>query len=173
MNRFFDSLGFDSASAFVDSTLHPASLGKTLCLSSVLAFAGSFLKTYIGIAPTTALVIFILFCMELFTGIRASKKEGNKFESRKFQKGFIKMFLYLVMIGSAHMLSQDIEPKSLLGFEFHIYEWLHYFFLNFTILQLIVSNIENFNRLGWSDFVPALDKISSFLNIKKKEGSNE
>lgn len=167
MNKFLDSIGFDSTQALIDSTLHPTTLIKVTTISSVFAVAGSFFEDYIGVAPITAIVIFVLFVLELFTGVKASKKEGHKFESRKFQKGFIKLFLYLIMIGSAHLLSKNMSPKPVFGFSFNVYEWLHYFFLNFTILQFFISNIENFRRLGWSEFVPALDKIGDFLNIKK------
>jgi len=173
MTKLLDSLGFDSVTAFADSVVHPTSLPKTIVASTALASVGSFFETHVGIAPAIGVVILLLFVMELFTGIRASKAEGNKFESRKFQKGFVKMFLYIIMIGIAHTLEQHIVPRPLLGFNINIYEWLHYFFLNFTILQLIVSNIENFNRLGWDDFVPALGKIGSFLNIKKKVSNLE
>ena len=78
------------------------------------------------------------------------------------------------MIGATHTMEQHIIPRPILGFELNIYGWLHYFFLNFTILQLIVSNIENFKRLGWDEFIPALGKISKFLKIKnnKKEGED-
>jgi len=168
MTRLLYSLGFDSIPSFVDSVVHPTSLPKTAIGSVALASLGTFFEAHVGIAPAIGIVILLLFVMELFTGIRASKLEGHKFESRKFQKGFVKMFLYNVMIGIAHTLEQHIIPRPLLGFEINIYEWLHYFFLNFTILQLIVSNIENFNRLGWDDFVPAIGKIGSFLNIRKK-----
>lgn len=169
MKNLLDSMGFDSPQSFVDSTLHPTSLVKISVFSSAGAVLGSFLENYVGIAPTTLLVIGVLFVMELITGVKASKKEGKEFQSRKFQKGFIKLFLYFIMIGSAHMLSQGMTPKPLFGFEFDIYAWLHYFFLNFTILQFFISNIENFRRLGWSEFIPALDKIGDFMNIKKKE----
>lgn len=168
MKTLLDSMGWDSTQAFVDSVLHPVALVKVTVASSVGAVVGSFLETYVGLSSATTIVILLLFCVELFTGIKASKKEGNKFESRKFQKGFIKMFLYGLMIASAHILSQNIEPKPLLGFTFNIYEWLHYFFLNFTILQLFISNIENFRRLGWEEFVPAIGKIGDFLNVGKK-----
>ena len=59
--------------------------------------------------------------------------------------------------------------KPFFGFDFNIYEWLHYFFLNFTILQLFISNLENFKRLGWQEFVPAINKISNFLKIGNKK----
>ena len=86
--------------------------------------------------------------------------------SKKLGRGFLKMMIYMSMIGSANLLAQHIHIKPILGWTFNYYEWIHYTCMNFVILQLFMSNIENFNRLGWTEFVPLLKKLSKLLKLK-------
>jgi phage-related holin len=166
--------GFDSTGHFIDSTFHPDSVPNIIAVSSVFASIGYIVEFLLGVQIPVTVVIILLFILELYTGIKASKKEGNKFESPKFRKGFIKLFIYMIMIGCAHWLANTVPVKPFFGFTFNVYEWLHYGFVNFVILELFISNIENFDRLGWKTFVPFLKKIKGILNINlKKDGEGE
>jgi hypothetical protein len=160
-------IGYDNISSFVKSTFHPDSLLLTILSSVTIASISSFFKDYVGINAPIALAIFLLFCMEMFTGVYASKKEGRSFESSKFGRGFIKMGLYIILIGVSHALAKNMIVPPGAWLTFNIYEWVYYVFLNFTILQLIVSNIENFNRLGWDEMMPVLKRLSSILKLGK------
>ena len=161
-----NEIGFESSTHLINSTFHPNCMKATLSISAGLALANSFLQDFIGIEPYAGLAILILFLIEIVTGIRSSIREGGHFSSRKLWGGFIKLGIYMALIGASHLLADNIPAKPFLGFSFNIYEWLHYFFLNFTILQLFTSCIENFRRLEWGEFVPAIDKISKFLRLE-------
>lgn len=169
LNDITNEIGFDSAQSFIDSLVHPKQIGFTITSSGILGSVGYYFEQYVGMAPAVGMAVLLLFGVEMVTGILASKKEGKGFSSKKFGSGLIKMGIYFLIIAGVHVLAQNITPKPLLGFEFNIYEWLHYFFLNFIILQLIISNLENFKRLGWGDFIPAINKITKFLGIKDKK----
>lgn len=161
-------IGYDSIDSFMDSLIHPNQIGVTSTTSVVATGLAYYFETYVGIAPAVGMAIFVLFFLEMFTGIKASRREGKGFNSRKFGSGCIKMGVYIMIISVMHVVSQYITPKPLFGWEFNIYEWLHYFFLNFVILQMVISNLENFERLGWDAMVPAVKKINSLLGIKPK-----
>ena len=171
-------IGYDNLSSFIKSAFHPDSLLLTIGGSLTLASISTFFRDYVGINPAVLIAIFILFTMEMFTGIYASRKEGKKFKSSKFGRGFIKMGLYITLIGVTNVLAQNMISSPGAWLTFNVYEWAYYVFLNFTILQLIVSNIENFNRLGWDEMMPVLKRISSILKLSKNkdlvdEGDNE
>lgn len=164
-----EEFGYDSAKHLVDSAFHPNCMTGTLSFSAIFASLGTFVENYLGIEPITGIAILLLFALEIFTGIKASLKEGKKFSSRRLWGGFLKLGIYMTILGISHLFQISMVSKPFFGFDFNIYEWLHYFFLNFTILQLFISNLENFKRLGWQEFVPAIDKISNFLKIGDKK----
>lgn len=166
-------IGFDSTASFVDSLFHPKQLPHTATGSTIMSTLAYYFEEYVGMAPIVGAVILLLFVVEMVTGIKASRIEGKGFSSRKFGSGLVKMGIYFLIISGMHLLSQHIEVKPVFGYEFNIYEWLHYFILNFIILQLLISNLENFKRLGWGDMFPAINKITNFLGIKDKKKPKE
>lgn len=164
-----DSLGFKDSTSFVESTFHPNNFNASLIMSSILGSIAYVIEHFLGFESMVGLALVILFTMEIVTGIKASIKEGEDFNSKKLGRGFFKMAIYMAMIGSAHLLATYVKIKAIFGLEFNYYEWIHYSAFNFVLIQLFISNIENFNRLGWTEFIPILTKLSKFLKLKKKK----
>jgi hypothetical protein len=109
--------------------------------------------------------------------MKASKKEGKKFDSELFGKGWFKLLVYMIMIGTSNAMADNIPIKPIFGITFNLYEWLHYGFYNYVIINLFLSNLENFKRLGWTEYVPLLNYLAKFVKdepIKptKNEGEN-
>lgn len=167
LNPAFDTLGFKDTASFVESTFHPNNINFSLIMSSIFGCIAYFIESFLGFESMVAVAVLILFTLEIVTGIKASLKEGEAFSSKKLGRGFLKMMIYMLMIGAANLLSLHIHIKPIFSWSFNYYEWIHYTCMNFVILQLFISNIENFNRLGWSEFVPLLSKLSKFLKLKK------
>jgi phage-related holin len=165
--------GYRDGAHFIDSAFHPDTLVGATAVSASLAGIGYFVKQSMGVEFPVALVIIVLFLLEIFTGVKAAKKEGQNFESKKFGKGWVKLLVYMIMIGCSHMLAIHMTIKPFFGVSLNIYEWLHYGFINFVIIQLIISNIENFKRIGWTEYVPFLDKLYGILNLGKKDEDEE
>ena len=173
LNSVFVSMGYDDASNFIESAFHPKTMGFTITASSFLATLAAYFEKTIGLDPVVGIIMYVLFFVELSTGIAASKKEGGEFKSKKLGRGFFKMLVYMTMIGSAHLLAKNVDVKPTFGLEINYYEWLHYAFFNFVILNLFISNIENFARLGWGEFKPLLTKLKSWTTIKKEKETSE
>ena len=169
LNILFVQFGYEDFNTFVNSAFHPKTGLLAVTISSSLATLGYYFENFLGFEPVIGMVMVGLFITELSTGIKASIREGNKFESQKFGRAFIKMIIYVLMIGFANILATGMEVKSIFGLEFNYYEWLHYAFLNYVLINLFISNVENFERLGWNEFVPLLGRLSSFLKLKKKD----
>ena len=165
--------GYNNGSHLIDSTFHPNSLPIVLGISSIAASITYYFEAIMGITIPVGILIILLFGLELFTGVRASIKEGKGFSSEKFQKGWLKLFIYMIFIICSNLAAKYIPNRSFFGFEFNIYDWLHYLFYNFIIVQLFISNLENFMRLGWGNFLPIISQLSSILKINKEEKKND
>jgi hypothetical protein len=168
--KLITASGYDSVNHFVDSTFHPKlftlSAGTSACLGTL-----AYLFDHIfGISWIVGLVLVLLFTIELYTGVKAAKKDGFKFDSEKFGKGWIKLLIYMIMIGSSNLLAIYVPVKPIFGWDFNIYEWLHYGFYNFALINLFWSNLENFIRLGWDEYLPLLNKLKPYV---KQENKNE
>lgn len=161
--------GYEDASHFVDSTFHPSCVNSSIAISSVFASIAYYFESIFGIVLPVGVLVLMLFALELFTGVKASKKEGKGFSSEKFQKGWLKLFVYFVFIACTHLASKYIPIKPILGVTFNMYDWVHYAFYNYVIIQLFISNLENFIRLGWDDFSPIIGKLASAIGIKKEK----
>lgn len=169
MKPFNEATGYDTINSFIESAFHPKMAGLSITFAGILGSISYYVENFLGFDPIIGIVMVALFGVELFTGIKASKVEGNKFSSKKFGRGFLKMGVYLIMIGLAHLLAKNVDIKPLFGWEFNYYEWMHYAFFNFVIIQLFISNLENFKRLGWDDFLPILKKLTKFVEKENKE----
>lgn len=159
--------GYESSSHLVDSTFHPNSFPIALGISSITASVAYYFEVIMGITIPVGIVIILLFGCELFTGVRASIKEGKGFSSEKFQKGWLKLFIYMIFIICSNLAAKYIPTRDFFGFSFNVYDWLHYLFYNFIIIQLFISNLENFMRLGWGNFLPLISQLSNVLKLNQ------
>lgn len=168
--------GFESLQDFTESTFHT----KTAAFSAIASVSSGTLayifEEFLGFDPYVGLIMLVLFFVELMTGIRASVQvDKDKFSTEKFARGWVKFGVYLLMVGSAHILATHVQIKPIFGWDFNYYEWIHYTFFNYILINLFISNIENFERLGWDEFVPVIGKLAEFLKVKKpktKEDEN-
>lgn len=167
LDNIFKEVGFDSTHHFVESTIHPNSIKQATVLSLFFGTLAVWFENTFGILPIIGLCIVLLFLMEVFTGILASKKNNIGFKSKKFPAGFIKLGVYFVFIGIANMLQNNMPVKAILGYELDYYSFAHYVFLNFVIFQYMISNLENFETLGWNKNIPLLGKIKTWIDFEK------
>jgi hypothetical protein len=176
LTKLVSSAGYRDVDHFINSAFHPncASIGAGI--SAVLASAAYYFNSVFGIVLPVGIAIIILYILEFYTGMKASTKEGKKFDSELFGKGWFKLLVYMIMIGTSNAMSHYIPVKPMFGITFNIYEWLHYGFYNYVIINLFLSNLENLKRLGWTEYLPILKYLAKFVKdepIKpKKDGEN-
>jgi phage-related holin len=167
--KFVMSAGYKDTDHFLNSTFHPHYAGFATGVSTFLASLAYYFNTVFGIQLPVGIVLIILFFLEMYTGIKASAAEKKKFDSELFGKGWLKLLVYMIMIGCSHVLSTHIPVRSFYSWKFNIYEWLHYAFYNFVIINLIWSNLENFKRLGWTEYVPVLKQLAKYMKDEPKK----
>ena len=162
------SAGYNSSDHFINSAFHPNLAGFGAALSTIFASVAYYFNAVFGIELPVGIVLIILFCLEMFTGIKASRKEKMEFDSELFGKGWLKLLVYMIMIGCSHVLSIYVPVKNFFEWNFNIYSWLHYGFYNFVLINLIWSNLENFKRLGWTEYIPILKQLSKYIKDEPK-----
>jgi len=173
LDHFFQISGYTDTTHFINSAFHPNNIQFSASVSLALSGVAYYFNAIFGISVPVGIALLLLFLLELFTGIKASKKEGVSFKSELFGKGWLKLFIYMAMIAISWILSRNIPVVGFFGLHFNVYQYLHYAFYNFVLLQLFISNLENFKRLGWNEYVPLLTKINTFLKLKSKSKPNE
>jgi hypothetical protein len=162
------SAGYKSSEHLINSAFHPNLAGFGVSLSTIFASVAYYFDTVFGIQLPVGIVLIVLFGLEMFTGIKASKKENKKFDSELFGKGWLKLLIYMIMIGCSHVLAVYVPIKSFFSWDFNIYSWLHYGFYNFVLINLIWSNLENFKRLGWTEYIPILKQLAKYVKDEPK-----
>ncbi len=168
------SNGYDSVQHMKESLFHPESFSWAAPLAGVLGTVSVIFEQIFGIHIVVFLVLCILFFLELYTGIKASKREGKGFRSSKFQKGWFKLGVYAVMIGSMNICAIYIPNKPIFGININIYGYLHYVFYNYVLIALFISNVENFVRLGWkmNGFIPLIAKRLNLEVVEKEKNKD-
>lgn len=152
----------------MDSAFHPNLAGFATGISTLFASIAYYFNSVFGIELPVGVVLIILFFLEMYTGIKASIKEKKKFDSELFGKGWLKLFVYMIMIGCSNALANYVPVKAFFSWQFNIYEWLHYGFYNFVLINLFWSNLENFKRLGWNEYLPILKQLSKYIKDEPK-----
>jgi hypothetical protein len=163
------SSGYRDTTHFIHSAFHPDFATQAAAISGGLALVAYYFKVMFGFELPVGLVIVVLFFMEMHTGIKASKKEGLGWDSELFGKGWLKLAVYWIMIGCTNIIAIYAVAPAIFGYEIDIYSFIHFAWLNFVILQLLGSNIENFIRLGWDKNSMLIRILVKIYNIKSKE----
>lgn len=164
-----DQQGFKNVSEFIESTFRFKQIKFILKTSSILTLMAMFVETYLGMKPIVFICIIVMFILEMATGITVARRNQDV-QSNLLPRGSVKLFVYFAFIACSHAFAHNLPEVSfpLIGWSFNPYSFLFYFFLNWTILTLFVSNIENFKKLGWDEYVPILGKLHSLLKLKVK-----
>jgi len=163
LTKLIIASGYRDTNHFIDSAFHPNLMTAGAGISAFFASLAYYFNAVFGIVLPVGIAIILLFFLEFYTGLKASKKEGKKFDSELFGKGWFKLFVYMLMIGISHALAVNVPIKPVFGATFNLYEWLHYAFYNYIIINLLWSNLENFKRIGWTEHLPILKHLSKYI----------
>ena len=172
LTKLIIASGYRDTNHFIDSAFHPNLMTAGAGISAFFASLAYYFNAVFGIVLPVGIAIILLFFLEFYTGLKASKKEGKKFDSELFGKGWLKLLVYMIMIGVSNTLANNIQGLDVLGYNFNIYEWFHGMFYNYILLNLILSNLENFKRLGWTEHLPLLKALAKHVKDEPKNKLN-
>lgn len=134
--------------------------------SVVCAFSESFM----GISGSLFILLYIVMVTDYATGLKAAKKEGQKFISRRGLQWVFKIGSYMVFLAVSFMIRREIviNDITILVIPFKL---IHFYILIHIFLWEMKSIDENFERLGYSFRVLKLaDNIFSMAKriVKRK-----
>lgn len=180
VNIHLSDFGFTNWQDFIQSTFHLSNFKPILLVSVTLGTVASFCEDYLGIEAMVYVAFVALLFIEFFSGLAASLKEGKKFESRKLGRFIVKIVAYTAIIGIINIFKNGMKPMVVLDNEINIYAWIYYTTFNMIVVQLIVSVLENYSRLGYRESNKIFGLIASKLNKwfkldddTKKDGNEE
>ena len=152
LNYILQGFGFRDSKDFLHSSFGHTFSALFIKMDVILSFLFATVHFLFGFNHLFLTAYVILLVFEWITGVQASRKRGEKHESRKFGRMLLKIATYLVPIYILHTFSANVEFPSLGGFEFDPFHWLYW------IVQLVVSLLENLDCLGFR-FAKVLLKI--------------
>lgn len=145
INRFLETYGFEGFRGFLLS-LFPSFkygvAGQTISLSAVLAVVSEWL----GMSPFLVLVMALAVVVETWTGFKASKKQGGHFESVKFSRCIIKVFVWVALFFMFHSFAMDMqthEDNWVYQSGVYVFEVLHVATMLYFVIEYSTSILEN------------------------------
>ena len=134
---------------------------------------------FFGITPALAIAMFVAVIVEVVTGIKASKKLGNDFESFKFSRCVIKVGIWLLILYIINTFEKEYENKT------SVIQLAAYYFFQFAyvaaltgfLVEYITSILENISVLQGKDKTEIINAISggwkNLLSIIKPKKQDE
>ena len=169
----FEGVGFQSPMEFFESLGRFSAWKPMLMTSTLFASFSVLLERSLGLKPLVYISFLVLIALEVWSGIRASQKKGQKIQSRKLGRMLIKMSIYTIIIGVLHQFSVGIAVPSVLGLEINIYVWIYYVVINWIIFQFLLSVLENLAEIGWTETNGLLKilhkKMSKWFSLHNNE----
>lgn len=123
-----------------------------LIITALLGAFRAVLDDYIGLDLPVFFVFVFLVYAEFYTGVKVARKvRKEKFKSRKMGRMFLKIGVYMSMLGVMHTLGAYIEVPELMGIPLNPFIWLYYTIFIGIVFQLFISWMENLGCLGYKE----------------------
>lgn len=149
INYILQGFGFRNLEDFIKSTFGFIQSSNFIRIDLVLSFIISSVSFLFGFNHLFLTAYVVLLILEWWTGIQASKRRGERHESRKFGRMLLKISTYLVPIYILNTLADNSNFPILFEFELNPFRWLYWVVLLAIVWQLFVSLLENYDTLGY------------------------
>lgn len=176
--KFLAAYDYQSFEEFILS-IFPTFKYQLHGLMLFISFLSGTVNYFFGITPALAIAMFVAVIVEVYTGIKASKKEGKSFESFRFSRCIIKIGIWLLILYIIHAFEKDYAGKTNL---IHI---AAYAFFNFAyvaaltafLVEYITSILENVSVLQGKPKTELINAISggwkNLISIIKPKKQDE
>lgn len=131
-------------------------------ISAVLAV----LSKYLGFGPVIVLAMVVAVLVETVSGIAASKKLGKPFESFRFSRCVLKVFIWFTLVFIANAFSLELQGGAgwldKIGVVF--FDIIRLLILAYFVIEYVVSILEN---LAVIDGKPKTQFIETIQSVWK------
>lgn len=126
-----------------------------------------FCDNVIGISSGLFLLLVLIMITDYITGLKAAKKEGQRFCSKKGLGWVFKLGSYMVFLAVSFMLQHEVVEHIKIEFMRWPMSLIHFYILIHIFYWETKSIDENFERLGYSFRILKLADFLFRLTNKK------
>ncbi len=173
-NEYLNDWGYANISDLLQTTLHVKQIKPIVAMSFSLGSISAFVDKFLGLELATYMAFFLLLCVEFITGVSASRKEGEKFQSKKFNRFLMKIAIYSLMIGIINTFKISFANDKMGS----VYDFIYWTILHIITIHLIISVFENLSRMGFQESSVLFKRLNKFLSkwfdlVESKEDKKE
>ena len=110
ITKFLSSYGFNSVHDLLLSLSPSLKYGQGTQAVGVSAVVAIFAE-FMGFTPLIVIAMFLAVVVESVTGVRASSKQGQPFESWKFSRCVLKVFIWVALFFMFNTFKVDAEMR--------------------------------------------------------------
>ncbi len=163
--------GFENLQDFKISTFGFILSSKIVKATGVLAFIATLTQELFGLHWKFMIAYGGLIIFEWGSGVLASLNAGEEHRSRYLGRMFLKILVYAVLVILLNQFRAHTDFPIIAGYEANPFEWLYWTVLIGIIWQLLVSVLENLEKLKFK-WAGVILKIIN-RNFYKKFGIDE
>lgn len=172
MNYYLQAFGFEDFWDFLRSTFGHISTMQGVSFSVICGAISTFCHHFLGFDLFVFTAFTVLNVMEFRTGVKASKKKGQKVESRKMGRMFLKVGTYVTIIGILNIFQSHLAFPSVFNYELDPFIALYWIFFAGVIFQLLISLLENLVALDYAEAKGVLGIVVRKFNQYFGDDSN-
>ena len=124
-------------------------------ISAILTSVSAFSIGILGISGGLFILLFVIMVTDYITGLKASKREGFEFISKKGLGWIFKFGSYLMVLSVSLTLRRELIENGMIWLEIPFIA-IHFYILIHILMWELKSVDENFKRLGHEFKVLAL-----------------
>lgn len=144
-----------------------------------ISFISGSVNYLFGVTPALAMAMFVAIVVEVWTGIRASRRQGKSFESFRFSRCIIKIAIWLAILYIIHAFKREFQDSTNL-IDIAAYGFFSFVFvaaLTAFLVEYVTSILENVSVLKGMEKTALIDAIKGgwtnlLSNIKPKKNEN-
>lgn len=146
LNYFSQTFGFTDFTDFTHSFIHQKLF--ILTMPSALLIGG-FFERILGITSAMIISFIVLSTLEILTGLSAARVKGQKWESKKFSRFGLKIFVWLCLIFVAHSFAIGYQgTEGVLNYlAGNMFAYFHAVLVAYVCFEYLISVVENLSVL--------------------------
>jgi len=179
VNKFLAAYDWHSFEEFVLS-IFPSYKYQLHGAVLAISFLSGSVNYLFGVTPALAIAMFMAIVIEVWTGIRASKRQGKSFESFRFSRCIIKIAIWLAILYIIHAFKREFQESTNL-IDIAAYGFFSFIFVCvsdcFFWLSMLLLFLENVSVLKGKEKTALIEAIQGgwqnlIYNIKPKKNEN-
>lgn len=178
MNKFLAAYDWHSFEEFVLSVF-PSYKYQLHGAVMAISFLSGSVNYLFGVTPALAIAMLVAIVVEVWTGISASKRKGQQFESFRFSRCIIKILIWLAILYIIHAFKREFENSTNL-IDLAAYGFFSFVFvaaLTAFLVEYVTSILENVSVLKGKEKTALIEAIqggwTNLINsIKPKKNEN-